>query len=228
MSETGRGAEQDARDYFSTIEAEFIRRRGTPFLLSARDFALMRRWRELEIPVEDVIAGIQDSFDRREERQAVGRINSLSYCEGAVLEAWERGAAARVGKGGRAPSAETIPVGSRLRELEESLSAFGEREPRFRAAAEKALASLARLAASGKAAELVEDSLARIEKRLLKDVAALLAPQESESLEREVARRLAPEAGLMESRALLRTAEILKRRKLREQFGVPTLTLLAP
>ena len=228
MSETGRGADPDARDYFSTIEAEFIRRRGTPFLLSGRDFALMRRWRELEIPLEDVVAGIEDAFDRRQERQALGRINSLSYCEGAVLEAWERGAAARVGKGGRAPAAETVPVGPRLGALGESLRAFGEREPRFRPAAEKALASLSRLAASGKTAELVEDSLARIEKRLLKEIAYLLAPLESEGLDRDVSRRLAPEAGLMEARALRRTAEILKRRKLRELFGVPALTLLAP
>ncbi len=226
MSETDRGAETGGGDYFSTIEAEFIRRRGTPFLLSTKDFALMKRWKELEIPVEDVVAGIHDAFDRREERQAAGRVNSLSYCEGAVLEAWEKGAAARVGKGGGAVAGEAVPVAARLRDLEGLLRAFGERQARFRPAAEKALDSLERLGNSPKSAEQVEESLARVEKKLLKAIAALLPPGEAAAVEREVSRRLAPEAESMEAGALRRTAEILRRRKLRELCEVPSLTLL--
>ena len=226
MSGTGPGAEAEAREYFSAIETEFIRRRGTPFLLSPKDFGLMRRWRELGIPVEDVLAGIGESFDRREERKAAGRVNSLSYCEGAVLEAWERGASARVGKGmpdseGRGPGLDVSLAG-----LEDRVRELGAREPRFLEAAEKAVRSLSRLRSGAKTPEQVEDSLARLDKKLLREIEARLDSAESAALEGEVAARLAPEIERMDPRAFRRTAEILKRRRLRVLHGVPPLTLL--
>src|SRR6188508_783078 len=85
MSET-----EEDRAYYAAAEAAFIRRRGTPFLLSPRDFALLKEWRALGVPLEAIEAGIDEAFSRREERSAVGRVNSLSYCRDAVLEAWER------------------------------------------------------------------------------------------------------------------------------------------
>src|SRR5215831_6418891 len=92
-------ATEEDRAYFEAAEAAFIRRRGTPFLLSPRDFALLREWRALGIPIEAVEDGIDQAFTRREERQAVGRVNSLTYCRDAVLEAWERRADAARGRG---------------------------------------------------------------------------------------------------------------------------------
>src|SRR5262245_65974379 len=101
MSET----EAD-RAFYGAAESAFIRRRGTPFLLSPRDFALLREWRALGVPIEAIEQGIDDAWSRREERGAVGRINSLAYCRDAVLSAWERRAEAAVGKGkGRAEAA---------------------------------------------------------------------------------------------------------------------------
>src|SRR5262249_7910915 len=96
-------ATEEDRAYFAAAEAAFIRRRGTPFLLSPRDFALLREWRALGIPIEAVEDGIDQAFARREDRQAVGRVNSLSYCPDPVLEAWGPGRGA--GGGGRAGGA---------------------------------------------------------------------------------------------------------------------------
>src|SRR4029453_13019640 len=93
MSET-----EDSRAYYAAAEAAFIRRRGTPFLLSPRDFALLKEWKALGVPLEAVEAGIGEGVARREERRAVGRVNSLSYCRDAVLEAWERRAETSRGK----------------------------------------------------------------------------------------------------------------------------------
>ena len=67
MSET----EAD-RAFYAAGEAAFIRRRGTPFLLSPRDFALLKQWRSLGVPIEAVEQGIDDAFSRREERAADG------------------------------------------------------------------------------------------------------------------------------------------------------------
>ena len=38
-------ATAEDRVYYEAVEAAFIRRRGTPFLLSPSDFALLREWR---------------------------------------------------------------------------------------------------------------------------------------------------------------------------------------
>src|SRR6185503_5612179 len=95
MSET-----EEDRSYYQAAEAAFIRRRGTPFLLSPKDFALLKQWRALAVPIEAVAQGIEDAFAKREERAARGRVNSLSYCADAVIEAWERRAQAAVGRGG--------------------------------------------------------------------------------------------------------------------------------
>src|SRR5712691_13400025 len=92
-------ATEEDRAYYEAAEAAFIRRRGTPFLLSPRDFALLKEWRALGVPLEAIQRGIDDAFSRREERGAVGRINSLSYCRDAVLSAWERRAETSVGRG---------------------------------------------------------------------------------------------------------------------------------
>src|ERR1700730_12306391 len=94
MSET-----EEDRSSYAAAEAAFIRRRGTPFLLSPTDFALLKQWRALGVPLEAVESGIDEAFTRREERSAIGRVNSLSYCRDAVLEAWERRAQTARGKG---------------------------------------------------------------------------------------------------------------------------------
>src|SRR5512134_2652809 len=109
MSETG-----EDREYFAAAEAAFVRRRGTPFLLSPKDFALLKEWRALGVPIEAVESGIDDAFTRREERGAVGRVNSLSYCRDAVLEAWERRAETARGKGGAGEAVDAAAALGRL------------------------------------------------------------------------------------------------------------------
>ena len=223
MSETGSGApDAAARAYFSTIEAEFIRRRGTPFLLSPKDYALARRWFALGIPLEDVTAGVADAFDRRAAREASGRVNSLSYCEGAVLEAWERRASGRVGKA--SPPEEPQDVTARLGTIETALEALA---PRFAPAAEGARRALARLKASGKTPEEIERALARAEKSLLREVDALLTADERAAIVREVEGRIGAGIASMEDAALKRTRDVLVRQRLRSAYSLPRLTLLS-
>ncbi|HKB69717.1 MAG TPA: hypothetical protein VKH46_02675 [Thermoanaerobaculia bacterium] len=215
-------AEDAAREFFAAIESEFIARRGTPFLLSPKDYAVAQRWFALGIPAADVCAGIADAFERREERGAAGRVNSLAYCEGAVLEAWERRASARVGHPGSAESAGD--AGARLAELAGALDSVA---PRFAAAVAGARRSLDRLAKSGKTAEEIEASLSRVEKKMLRDVEEGLADEEREAIRADVDRRLAGDAAAMEERALRRTRDVLARQRLRAIHRLPRLSLLS-
>src|SRR5215510_5205469 len=151
MSET----EEDRR-YYQAGEAAFIRRRGTPFLLSPRDFAQLKEWRALGVPLEAIEQGIDEAFSRREERGAVGRVNSLSYCRDAVLEAWERRAETARGKGGAPASVEAIDAAAALGRLASDLEAVAVRRPDLAAPIDAARRSLARLETSRKSSEEIE------------------------------------------------------------------------
>jgi hypothetical protein len=225
MNETVPGAEPDEREYYSAVESEFIRRRGTPFLLSPKDFQLIRQWRRAGIPHEDVVAGIDEAFARRAQRGALAKINSLSYCEGAVLEAWEARARARVGKA-RPAEEGSIDPGQVLEEIRRELVLFRERDRRVVAAADRALASLGRLARASRSAETIDAALARIERRLLAEIKEAIDPDEVERIDEECRRLLGAEADSMEEAAARRTLSALGRRKIRERFEVPRLTLL--
>src|SRR5512144_1318634 len=139
MSET-----EEDRAYYQAAEAAFIRRRGTPFLLSPRDFALLREWRAIGVPIEAIEQGIEEAFSRREERSAAGRVNSLSYCRDAVLEAWERRLLISVGRGGRVQAAEP-DVPRALEQLGQRLRQVADRRPELAAPLESALRSIERL-----------------------------------------------------------------------------------
>ena len=78
-------------DYFLEIEAHFAQRRGTPFILSAKDWALMRKWADESIPLPVVIEAIDGVFEKNETSGRRKIISSLSYCRHAVKEwRWER------------------------------------------------------------------------------------------------------------------------------------------
>src|SRR6266496_3488312 len=75
--------------YFLEIEAHFAQRRGTPFILSAKDWALMRKWAEDGIPLPVVIEAIDGVFEKNESSGRRKIISSLSYCRHAVKELWD-------------------------------------------------------------------------------------------------------------------------------------------
>ncbi len=211
--------------YFEAAEAAFIRRRGTPFLLSPSDFALLREWRALGIPLEAVEAGIDEAFTRREERQAVGRVNSLSYCRDAVLGAWERRALTSLGRG--APGGGNEPdVGPALEALGRRLEQSRARRPDLDKPLASALSSLARLRGSGKSAAQVEASLARLDGRLAKELYAALPDAERADLDGDVAAQLSGAAARMDPETLEKTTKALTRRSVRERLDLPRLSLL--
>jgi hypothetical protein len=220
MSET-----EEDRLYYQAAEAAFIRRRGTPFLLSPRDFALLRQWRVLAVPIEAVEQGIDQAFSRREERAARGRVNSLSYCADAVLEAWELRAEMSVGRGGARPGAEPDVAGA-IAGFQTRLADLARRRPDLAAPIEAAARSLERLGKSGKNAGDIETSLARLDRRLAQALADALPAAEGENLSRAVEGSLKRVSAVMDAGAAERTARALMRRALREHLKLPRLTLL--
>ena len=218
-------ATEEDRAFYEAAEAAFIRRRGTPFLLSPKDFALLREWRALGVPIAAVEAGIDDAFTRREERSAVGRVNSLSYCRDAVLEAWERQADAARGKGDATPGGD-VDIPAAIEALSRRLGECASRRPELSEPLKSARASLERLKTSRKTAEDIEASLARLDRRLAKDLHGTLPEEERGAIDAEIARQLGPALSRMEAAAADKTARTLVRRAVRERLDLPRLTLL--
>jgi hypothetical protein len=90
-------------NYFTEIETRFQQRRGSILMLSTLDWALIETWREAGVPLEAVLRGIDDAFDKRDaQKPRAGarrqrQVNGLAWCAQAVLEATEQFREASVG-----------------------------------------------------------------------------------------------------------------------------------
>jgi hypothetical protein len=70
-------------DYAVAIEDYFQQeRRAGLFLLSPSDFRLIEKWHKQGVPLDAVLRGILTALERARPR----KVNSLAYCEWAVLE----------------------------------------------------------------------------------------------------------------------------------------------
>jgi hypothetical protein len=87
-------------NYFTEIEEHFQRSRGTGlFFLSPLDWALIENWKSAGIPLEAVLKGIDDAFEKWHSRKRKHRsVNSLAYCAQAVLEVAQRVPSGRQGQ----------------------------------------------------------------------------------------------------------------------------------
>jgi len=96
---------QNYFNYFTEIEEQFQRRRGSLLLLSTLDWALIETWREAGVPLAAVLRGIDNAFDKHEARQRsqpnkrTRQVNGLAWAAQAVLEAAEEMKEAAIGAG---------------------------------------------------------------------------------------------------------------------------------
>jgi hypothetical protein len=220
MSET-----EEDRAYYAAGEAAFVARRGTPFLLSPRDFALLKEWRAIGVPIEAVEAGIDEAFGRREERGATGRVNSLAYCRDAVLTAWERRAETAVGRGAGRDEvpAEVAPAMNGLAaRLEEVARAHPERTAKLGSGRR----SLERLAKSSKDPGEVEASLARLDRRLCNELFEGLDAEARARIEKRVDAVLEKARVKMDRETEDKTRRALTRKLLRDELHLPRLTIV--
>jgi hypothetical protein len=68
-------------NYFTEVEDEFVRRRGSHLLVSPMDWAVIQTWKDTGVPLHIVLRGINRSFDTYDQRPSkIRKINSLLYC----------------------------------------------------------------------------------------------------------------------------------------------------
>lgn len=199
-----------ATDYFTEIESHFAERRGTPFVLSAKDWHLMKRWYDDGIPLPIVIEAIDTVFENNETSGRKKVISSLSYCKHAVKELWDERKELAVGEEGMTPE---VAPGEVLDALASELEASDEARlfaPRVRA--------LKRT----KSAPKIEAKLMELEHEMVESIVENLI--DKETLRAEVVRSLG-DISKLDEKTRARTEEANLRRAVRERFGLPRLTL---
>jgi hypothetical protein len=93
---------QNYFNYFTEIEQHFQQKRGSLLMLSTLDWALIETWREAGIPLEAVIRGIDNAFDKHDAKalrspRRVRKVNGLAWCAQSVMEAVEQAMEASIG-----------------------------------------------------------------------------------------------------------------------------------
>ena len=196
-----------AIDYYNEIESHFALRRGTPFILSAKDWALMKKWHGDGVPLPVVIEAIDTVFEKNETSGRRKTISSLSYCRHAVKELWEERKDLYVGAG------ETTPETA----IAETLEALAQRLETSTLGAPFAT----RVRGLSGSVPRVEEQLHELERELI-DVA--IASAEVTALRQEIVSALG-DTSRIDEKTVARTVEANLRRLVRERFGLPRLTL---
>ena len=210
-------------NYFTEIEDHFQRARGTGlFLLSPLDWALIEAWKSAGIPLEAVLRGIDQAFDKwraRPPRARLQMVNSLAYCAQAIAAEVQ----VMVDGGPAKPASAAAPFSL------EDVRAYVARN-----AAALRKAGLEELAAAVEVVpvDTLYSDLEQLEQRLTaleeKMIARLRSDSSDEALfeaRRTLDRELKPYRGKMSTEQLAMLEKQFLERKLLENKSLPRLSL---
>ena len=235
-------------NYFTEIEDAFIRRRAKHLLLSPMDWALIESWKEMNVPLHVALRGIEKAFDSWESKPRKRSIKSLLYCQEEVEAQFAEWLEARVGaadesgerEAGEQTRQDATPF-SRLAILEHLqrgraslLTVCSTRKKAgpddFTETLERAAALLGELeedfaASVSPNAQKLEQSLSGLERMISDAIRAVAGPQQIATIEAAIKEQLRPYHKHMEPAVYQQTFANLLLKQLREQFGIPRLSL---
>jgi hypothetical protein len=230
-------------NYFTEIEERFQQRRGTILLLSTLDWALIEMWREAGIPLEAVLRGIDEAFDKYETRQKRGRmqrVNGLAWCAQAVMQAAMEMSEAATGSASTGPATaaaaedsgfEHERVAAHLTAAAEALdrTIVAEEACRATAARVRELAAEVRGGGEAKAADVnlegLERSLTVLEEKLYAALQAAAPEALLVGLKEHAALELAPYRSRMGVVQLRQVEQQFERKQLLVHYNLPRLSL---
>jgi uncharacterized membrane-anchored protein YhcB (DUF1043 family) len=227
--------------YFSEIEDTFIRRRGKHLWLSPIDWALMESWKERGLPLHVALRGIEHAFDSHEAKKHKRTVKTLLYCEEEVEAQYAEWLESRVGSHDEPQEAEDADrespfprqavlehLGRSLEQLNQQRKKTGKEElgEVFSRAANLLSEIKDDYASTAQPdARKLEESLTGIERLLNGALRSSVSTEESTEIEKEIKEQLRPYRAHMEKAVYQQTFDNLLLKRLREQYGVPRLSL---
>jgi hypothetical protein len=228
--------------YFSEIEDTFIRRRGKHLMLSPIDWALIESWKERGVPLHVALRGIEHSFDSYDSKKHKRTVKTLLYCQEEVEAQYAEWRESRVGSHdakAEAPTASDTSPFSRqaildhlARSLDEiqQLSAQRKEEDTLSEALARALALLTEIrddysSSANPNTRKLEESLTGIDRLLDDSIRAVVKESALASIHSEIDSQIKPYKRHMDKATFEQTRDNLVRKRLRDHFGLPRLSL---
>jgi hypothetical protein len=237
-------------NYFTEIETRFQQRRGSILMLSTLDWALIETWREAGVPLEAVLRGIDNAFDKYDAQRArIGnrrqrKVNGLAWCAQAVLEAVEQAREAAIGAAPASqPARHDVDSGFEADRIARYLtrnaaaldSAAPSLTPPASTAAAEAAARLRELAAASSPTnslqpatcnlEDLDRTLTVLEEKLFAALLTATPEPELTQLRAQADRELAPYRGKMQAVQIKQVRQQFLQKRLLEAHALPRLSL---
>ena len=228
-------------NYFTEIEDVFVRRRGKHLFLSPIDWALMETWKQQGIPLHIVLRGVERAFDSYEKKPRKRSVKTLLYCQEEVEAQHAEWLESRVGASSESTESQPDPdktpftpdaIREHLRHVRKNLNELAQR----RVTADELTEALKRAVSVVESLERdletnlletrkLEDSLTGLERLLNHAMFASLSSTELEKAKSEIDGRLKVYKRQMDAAAYQQTFDNLLMRSLRDQLGIPRLSL---
>jgi hypothetical protein len=201
-------------EYYQSIARYFFKQRGAPFFLSSTELDLVEKWERMEIPLSVVLEGIKRAFDnymRKPGRKT--KIQTLTYCENQVLNAFDQYRDRRVG-GERKRSERTEKRNRAKAEIKKFLDTLPDQIGYLKDAFSRAQRLLSH-------SHVDEEELERIEG----EVEALIREHSSEEERERVKTDVRSEYKIEEGEEFLRILRIKLVKALRDRYKIPYISL---
>jgi len=228
--------------YFSEIEDTFIRRRGKHLMLSPIDWALIESWKERGVPLHVAVRGIEHAFDSYDAKKQKRTVKTLLYCQEEVEAQYAEWLESRVGSHDDKTDAaddfkSPFPRTTVIAHLERSVAEFTRlgsqrksAQDEFSEALMRATKLLTEIADDYRSSaqpdtRKLEESLTGVERMIDDAMRTAIDSKTLKLIDTEVDSQIKPYKRHMDKAAFAQTRENLLRKRLREHFGVPRLSL---
>ncbi len=228
---------EDDEVYYAAVEKHFVALRGSPLFISPREWQLIDRWRQQQIPLRVVKQGLDRAFERSKPNRPIRR---LSYCRQTVEANYRRFREAVAGSRSVDEPNGTDPteVQAYLSRLKGELVRAAEkvdaaRQPLVDAIddAVRRIGALASqhsqhsLQADGMGLEEIERELDAVERSLLQAAESILKPEDRQRCLDEAERLLQDYRARMPSDVFESASRAAYLKRVRSIFGLPPLSL---
>ena len=238
-------------NYFTEIEETFVRRRGKHLLLGTMDWALIESWKEMGVPLHVVLNGIERAFDSFDAKPRKRSVKTLMYCQEEVEAQYGEWLESQLGaqdeplNGDQSGGSDVVedenlpfPRASILEHMAQARVTLEKICEERKSLRDDALCDAFRRVAARLSemekdfarakrprAEKLEESLTSLEKMLDEALAACIPSTLIEAARAETLAQLQPYRDRMEPATYEQTFDNLLRKRLRDEHGVPRLSL---
>lgn len=202
----------------------------------------METWKQQGIPLHIVLRGVEKSFDSYEAKPRKRTVKTLLYCQEEVEAQFAEWVESHVGSAGDAPESETesdktpFSFAAITEHLNRSRNALAEvaksrtQEDDLSEALTRAVALLVDIESDFASSTTLdtrklEDSLTGLERMLNDSMFSVATTTTLEELKNGIKEQLKPYRSQMEAAVYRQTFDNLLLKRLREQFGLPRLSL---